>query len=205
MQMRHTGAGFCNAVVMRKAVLAICVLALTAAIVVGIMQTGGTDTGTAALSLAEVSKPIDGAPADLAALRKRVNELDGGGSKAFDAQLLALRGHPVVVNMWASWCGPCRAELPFLQREAVARGAEVAFLGINVNDARGAAKQLAAQYPMPYPSFEDPRSNLLGRYKSQGLPTTAFYDARGKLTIVHQGGFPTRAKLAEAIDRYAPS
>lgn len=201
--MRHTWRGFCNAVVMRKAVIAICALALTAAIVVGITQTGATDTGTKALSLADVSKPVDGAPADLAALRKRVNELDGGGAKAFDAQLLRLRGHPVVVNMWASWCGPCRAELPFLQREAEARGAKVAFLGINVNDARGAAKQMAAQFPMPYPSFEDPRSNLFARYKALGLPTTAFYDARGKLTIVHQGGFPTQAKLAEAIDRYA--
>lgn len=191
---------------MRKAVIAICALALTAAIVVGVMQSSNaTDTGTKALSLAQVSKPIDGAPADLAALRKRVNELDDGGAKAFDAQLHKLRGHPVVVNMWASWCGPCRAELPFLQREAIARGAKVAFLGINVNDSRGAAKQMAAQFPMPYPSFEDPRSNLFARYKSLGLPTTAFYDARGKLTIVHQGGFPTQAKLAEAIDRYARS
>jgi thiol-disulfide isomerase/thioredoxin len=204
--MRHVGRAFCNAVAMRKALLAICALALTAAVVVGIMQTSdSTDTGTKALSLAQVSKPIDGAPADLAALRKRVNELDGGGTKAFDAQLRALRGHPVVVNMWASWCGPCRSELPFLQREANARGDKVAFLGVNVNDARGAAKQLAAQYPMPYPSFEDPRSNLFGRYKALGLPTTAFYDSRGKLTIVHQGGFPTQAKLAEAIDRYASS
>src|SRR5205085_7441065 len=121
------------------------------------------------------------------------------------AQLRALRGHPVVVIMWASWCGPCRAELPFLQRESIAHGATVAFLGINVNDARDAAKGLAAQFPMPYPSFEDPRSNLFARYKAQGLPTTAFYDSDGKLVIVHQGVFPTQAKLAEAIDRYAKS
>lgn len=207
MWMRPRGRVFCNAVVMRKAVYAIAALALTAAIVVGIMQAGNSELAPRdpgePLSLAEVSKPIDGAPADLAALRRRINALDGGGEKAFDAQLRALRGYPVVVNMWASWCDPCRFELPFFQREAVARGDTVAFLGINVNDARSAALNLASEFPMPYPSYEDPRSTLLARYKARGLPATAFYDARGKLVIVHQGVFPTQAKLAEAIDRYA--
>ncbi len=194
---------------MRKVLLWVGALALTAAVVVGIVQAGGSDRApkqaSGPLSLAAVSKPLPGAPPELAALRKRVNELDSGGAKAFDAQLRALRGHPVVVNMWASWCEPCRFELPFLQREALARGTQVAFLGINVNDAEDAAKQRAAQYPMPYPSFEDPRSNLFARFKARGLPTTAFYDSKGKLVIVHQGVFPTQAKLAEAIDRYAKS
>jgi len=202
--MRHREGLFCNAVVMRKALLAILVLGVTAAVIIGITQTKPTES-SGPLSLADVSATIDGAPADLAALRKRVNELDGGGAPAFDAQLRALHGHPVVVNMWASWCGPCRAELPFLQREAVKRGATVAFLGINVNDSPASARQLAAKYPMPYPSFQDPRSNLFGRYKAQGLPTTAFYDARGKLVTVHQGVFPDRAALADAITRYAKS
>jgi cytochrome c biogenesis protein CcmG/thiol:disulfide interchange protein DsbE len=194
---------------MRKILLWLGALVLTAAVVVGIVQAGGSDRApkqsSGALSLADVSKPLSGAPPELAALHRRVNELDHGGAKAFDAQLRALRGHPVVVNMWASWCEPCRFELPFLQREALARGTQVAFLGINVNDAEDAAKQRAAQFPMPYPSFEDPRSNLFARFKARGLPTTAFYDSKGKLVIVHQGVFPTQAKLAEAIDRYAKS
>jgi cytochrome c biogenesis protein CcmG/thiol:disulfide interchange protein DsbE len=200
--MRHTGSGVCNPVAVRKALAAICALAVVAAIVVGVLQTGG-DHAAEPLSLAEVSKPVAGTPPELAALRTRVNDLRPGGTKAFDAQLRALRGHPVVVNMWASWCAPCQFELPFLQREAVQRAARVAFLGINVADERGAARQMAARYPMPYPSFEDPRSNLSARYRSRGLPTTAFYDARGKLVIVHQGVFPSRAELAAAIDRYA--
>jgi thiol-disulfide isomerase/thioredoxin len=198
---------FCKAVVMRKAVIALLALGLTAAIVVGVIQANSSDRAPKdagqPLTLTEVSKPVDGAPAPLAALHARVNELDGGGAKAFDAQLRALRGHPVVVNMWASWCDPCRFELPFLQREALARGTNVAFLGINVNDARGAARKLAGEFPMPYPSFEDPRSNLFARYKARGLPTTAFYDSSGKLVIVHQGVFATQASLARAIDRYA--
>ncbi|HUR87120.1 MAG TPA: TlpA disulfide reductase family protein [Solirubrobacteraceae bacterium] len=194
---------------MRNALIAICALAVTAAVVVGIIQAGDSEQATGdvvrPLSRAEVSKPIAAAPADLAALRARVNDLEGGGKDAFEAQLRALRGHPVVVNLWASWCEPCRFELPFLQREAVSRGAKVAFLGLNVSDERGAARELAEEFPMPYPSFEDPRSNIAARYRSRGLPTTAFYDADGKLVIVHQGVFPTQSKLAEAIDRYTVS
>jgi cytochrome c biogenesis protein CcmG/thiol:disulfide interchange protein DsbE len=208
--MRHAARPFCEPVVVRRGVLAICVLAVaavTAAVVVGFRQARESgrapQSAAAPLTLAQVSRPQAGTPPELAALRARVNDLRPGGAKAFDAQLRALRGHPVVVNMWASWCEPCRFELPFLQREALRRAARVAFLGINVNDNREAAREMAARFPMPYPSFEDPRSNLAARYHSRGLPATAFYDARGRLVILHQGVFPSRATLAAAIDRYA--
>ncbi len=193
---------------MRMAIIAICAVVLAAAIVVGIKQ-ASDGTGVAggpprALTLAEVSKPIAGAPPDLAALRSRVNVLVDGGDQAFRAQLRALRGHPVVVNLWASSCGPCRYELPVFQHEALARGAQVAFLGVDVTDDRDEALKLAARFPMPYPSFSDPRANIsVGRFRSQALPTTAFYDARGRLSIVHQGPFTDQSKLSDAIERYA--
>ena len=209
--MRHIASWFCNIVAVRRALIAIVLLAVAVgvvvAVVVGVQQARESDRAPQAvvepLSRAEISRPIPGAPPKLAALRSQINVLRSGGTRAFDAQLRALRGHPVVVNLWASWCDPCRFELPFLQREAVRHGARVAFLGINVNDERGAAREMAARFPMPYPSFEDPRSNVSARYHARGLPSTAFYDARGKLVIVHQGVFPSEAKLAEAIDRYA--
>jgi cytochrome c biogenesis protein CcmG/thiol:disulfide interchange protein DsbE len=197
---------------MRTVAIALCTLALLvslgAAVVVGARQArdaaGAPRTAPVPLTRAEVSRPIAGAPPVLAALRRRVDVLLGGGVTAFDAQLRALRGHPVVVNMWASWCAPCRYELPLIQREAVRRGARVAFLGVNVMDDRDSALRLAARYPMPYPSFVDPRSAIVaGRFGSRGLPVTAFYDARGRLAIVQQGQFATEAKLAGAIERYA--
>lgn len=192
---------------MRKALIAIGALAVTAAVVVGIIQAGGTDGATGAppepLTRAEVARPLAGAPPQLAALRGRVNELTAGGTKALDAQLRALRGHPVVVNVWASWCEPCIYELPFLQRQAVKRGARVAFLGVNSGDNRTDAQKMSARFPMPYPSFEDPRQNIVGRYRAVGLPATAFYDARGKLVTLHQGGYRTEAALAADIERYA--
>lgn len=193
---------------MRKALLVLGALALVMAVVIGANQAGDSDPAATAetvrpLTLAEVSRPLPDAPPELAALRSRVNELTPGGKQALDAQLRALRGHPVVVNLWASWCGPCRHELPFFQRQAVKRGAAVAFLGVNSNDNRTEARKLSARYPMPYPSFVDPRLAVAGAYGARGLPVTAFYDARGKRVLVHQGGFTSEEQLAGEIERYA--
>ena len=192
---------------MRKLLIALGALAVTAAVVIGIVQSRDSDRATtdevAPLSLAEVSRPLTGAPPQLAGLRERANEIAPGGAKALDAQLRALRGQPVVVNLWASWCDPCRYELPFFQRQALERGATVAFLGVNSGDSRGDARALIGRIALPYPSFEDPRQAVAGRYGAPGLPVTAFYDRRGKLALVHQGVFPTEAKLSDAIDRYA--
>jgi thiol-disulfide isomerase/thioredoxin len=196
---------------MRKPLLilvgVVLVAGLVIAVVIGAGQAGDSDPAATAnippLSLAAVSRPIAGAPAPLAALHARVNELQPGAKRALDAQLRALRGHPVVVNLWASWCDPCRHELPFFQREAVKRGAQVAFLGVNSNDNEDDARKLGRQFPMPYPSFVDPRLAVAGEYGARGLPATAFYDATGKRVLVHQGGFTSETQLAAEIDRYA--
>jgi cytochrome c biogenesis protein CcmG, thiol:disulfide interchange protein DsbE len=193
---------------MRKVLLTLGAIALVVAVVIGANQAGDTESAAGeppkALTLAEVSRPLAArAPAPLAALHARVNDLQPGGERALQAHLRELRGHPVVVNLWASWCEPCRYELPFFQRQAVKRGARVAFLGVNSGDSRNAARELSARFPMPYPSIEDPRQALTNRYGAVGLPATAFYDARGKRVLVHQGRFSSEAQLAAEIDRYA--
>ena len=192
---------------MRPALIAVCATALAVAIFAGVRQAredaGASAAPVAALSRAEVSEPIAGVAPELAALRGRVNVLQRGGVKAFEAQLRALRGRPVVVNMWASWCGPCRIELPLFQREAVKQAARVAFLGVNVADDADAARELAARYPMPYPSFVDPRYNIVaGLFGARALPVTVFFDAGGR-DVVHQGPYSTQADLARDIERYA--
>jgi thiol-disulfide isomerase/thioredoxin len=190
---------------MRMAVIALCTLALAAAVAVGVRQARDSAKASPAAPLdhTEVSRPAGGAPPELAALRTRANDLEGGGRKAFDEQVRALRGRPVVVNMWASWCDPCRRELPLFQRQALKHGARVAFLGVDVTDDRDNAVKLLDRIPLPYPSFADPRSNIAtGRFRARVFPTTAFYDARGRVTL-HQGEFPNEAQLAAAIARYA--
>ena len=95
-----------------------------------------------------------GAPPPLAALHDQASELLDGGADAFKARLAKLRGYPVVVNKWASWCGPCRAEFPYFQRQVARSTArEVAFLGVDSNDNDGDAREFLSEYPVTYPSY----------------------------------------------------
>ena len=145
-----------------------------------------------------------GAPRVLGALAEQRDQLLDGGADAFRARLDELKGHPVVVNKWASWCGPCRAEFPFFQNQAAERGDEVAFLGVNSSDNDGDAAQFLDEYSVPYPSYKDPDLKVAEVFNGvAAFPTTAFYDADGKLAYVKQGGYPTEQQLAEDIERYA--
>jgi thiol-disulfide isomerase/thioredoxin len=191
----------------RKWLVGIGLIALVAVVVVGLTQAGGGDDSSASppksLSRAEVTKPLPGQPETLAALHARSGELVAGGLPQFDRELKALRGTPVVVNLWASWCGPCRYEIPFIQRQFREHGTKVAFLGVNSDDGDGSARKMAEELPMPYPSVVDDRANLAGRLGARGLPVTVFYDANGKQTYVHQGQYRTEQQLGEDIERYA--
>lgn len=136
--------------------------------------------------------------------RSQAPPLLGGGVPAFKAELKQLRGRPVVVNKWASWCSPCRAEFPHLRNQARKRRGQVAFLGVNSNDNDAAAREFLQENPVPFRSFRDPDSNIAVEIKAaQAFPATAFYDARGRIEYVKQGVYSTEAQLARDIDRYA--
>jgi cytochrome c biogenesis protein CcmG, thiol:disulfide interchange protein DsbE len=127
-----------------------------------------------------------------------------GGADRFEQVLARERGKPIVVNKWASWCGPCRLEFPFLRDQANKRKGDVVFIGVNSNDNRGDAEEFLEQEPVPYKHFEDPKLEIAAVFNAvQGFPSTAFYDSKGKLAFVHQGGYPSEDALAEDIDRYA--
>jgi cytochrome c biogenesis protein CcmG, thiol:disulfide interchange protein DsbE len=134
----------------------------------------------------------------------RVPPLLEGGVPAFQGELKKLRGQPVVVNKWASWCGPCRAEFPHLRRQALKRRGQVAFLGVNSNDNDAAAREFLTEHPVPFRSFKDPDSKIAAEMNAaQAFPATAFYRRSGRLEYVKQGVYSTEAQLAEDIERYA--
>lgn len=149
---------------------------------------------------------IERAPKPLAQVARQADELLPGGAAAFEARLEELRGYPVVVNKWASWCGPCRAEFPFFGSQANGRFGEVAFLGVNSEDNETDAAEFLTRFPVGYPSYLDPDSKVAQVFNGvTAFPTTAFYDADGELVYVKQGGYATEELLAQDIDRYAVS
>jgi thiol-disulfide isomerase/thioredoxin len=147
---------------------------------------------------------LAGAPPRLAALHRQANELLGGDLDAYEKRVASLRGYPIVANVWASWCGPCRLEYPYFQQSAARYGKRVAFLGIDRQDSDEFATKFLREEPVPYPSYRDPDeaiSESIGA--SLGMPDTAFYDATGELTYLKQGPYDSAAELRADIERYA--
>ena len=173
-------------------------------LLIGLAACGSGAGGGDASKAPDYQRALAGAPKPLAALYGQANQLLPGGTSAFEQRLADLRDHPVVVNKWASWCGPCRIEFPWFQDLSAKLGKRVAFVGVDSNDSSAAAKTFLGEYPVPYPSYADPGSDIARVIKATvGFPGTAFYDSAGKLVFVRQGQYPNKAALASDIKRYA--
>ncbi|HQQ71908.1 MAG TPA: TlpA disulfide reductase family protein, partial [Alicycliphilus sp.] len=120
---------------------------------------------------------------------------------ALDARSVALpelRGQPVVVNLWASWCPPCRREMPVLLQASQARP-DVRFVWINQGEAPETALRYASQQGLPLADvLLDGTSQLSRELGHKALPTTLFYDAQGRLQAVRAGEL-SAATLAQHL------
>jgi len=121
-----------------------------------------------------------------------------------ELSLTDLGGRVVIVNFWASWCGPCRIEQPDLNDvHALLPAAEVVLVGVNIEDTRANALAHLAEFDVPYLSLFDPVNELAGRFSGIGartIPTTLFLDAEGRVAARILGLTDTReiAALAAA-------
>jgi len=113
---------------------------------------------------------------------------------------LANAGVPVVVNIWASWCGPCRAESPNLVKAAERHGTEVQFLGVDILDQRAAAQAFIQEEGYPYPSVFDPTGEIRNRLGYIGQPGTIFYNASGRKVDEWSGPIGLQ-QLLDRIDK----
>jgi cytochrome c biogenesis protein CcmG/thiol:disulfide interchange protein DsbE len=185
--------------------VALAAVALLAAIALAGCASSSSGNPDSRLSAEQAKQPLTGAPPQLTAIRSQADQLLSGGKDAFDARLAQLKGIPVVVNKWASWCGPCRFEFPWFQSLAEKRGAQVAFLGVNSNDSDDAARQFLSELPLPYPSYTDPHLDIaqdLGG-PPQAFPTTTFYDRTGKQVFNHPGVYQHESDLVADVNKYA--
>jgi cytochrome c biogenesis protein CcmG/thiol:disulfide interchange protein DsbE len=114
----------------------------------------------------------------------RLNRLDDPNRAV---SLADFRGRPLVLNFWASWCVPCRKEMPAFESVATELTGRVEFLGVNEQDTRPGALDLVAKTGVRYPSVVDADGTLMTAYRLRGLPDTAFISPDGELLELHVG------------------
>lgn len=142
-----------------------------------------------------------GTPAQLRANRRERNALI---DVSLATRLAALKGVPVVVNQWASWCPPCRAEFPFFAEMAERYRSEVAFLGLSSRDERGAAEAFLKEHAVGYPSvFDEDAEQARSIGAGTSWPTTVFFDAEGNAVFIRRGGYTDASALEADIREHA--
>ena len=128
-------------------------------------------------------------------LAARWNRAAGDGH----VDLEELRGTPVVINLWASWCDPCRQEAPLLQRGwHTARQQGVLFVGLNMQDTREDALDFLRGFHQDFPNVKDPTNDTARRWGATGIPETFFISRRGDV-VGHVVGTVTAQQLADGV------
>jgi cytochrome c biogenesis protein CcmG/thiol:disulfide interchange protein DsbE len=126
-----------------------------------------------------------------------LHPLDGGAP----VTLASLRGRPVVLNFWATWCVPCFQEHPLLVSAARGLGERVHFIGVIYEDSEEQVKGFLARQGIAYPALVDPGSRTAIAFGVFGVPETYFIDAEGRIAAKHVGPLDAeslRAKLEQA-------
>jgi len=119
-------------------------------------------------------------------------------AKAFQRILVGLRGKPVLVNIWASWCVPCRAEAPILRRASADLDGKVVFLGVAAKDDVSASRAFLDEFSITYPNLSDPAGEVPSLVAMRGYPTTIAIDRDGKVRGSSFGGL-TENRLAALL------
>lgn len=126
-------------------------------------------------------------------------EFPAVSEQEFEGILVGQRGTPVIVNVWASWCAPCRTEMPLLQRAAETYGDRVVILGVASNDSPAAARKFLDDFGLTYPNVFDMSGKIRVELGLTAYPTTYVFGADGRLQTTVTGGI-SEQRLAALIE-----
>ena len=161
--------------------MAVIVLVVVGAVVAAVLLTsgGGGKAATGGQAAPDFTLP---------------NLLDGKGS----ISLASYRGTPVLVNFWATWCVPCKDEMPLLEAAHKKWGSKVQFIGIDRQDYKPDALTFAQNTHVTYPLAADPNATLDGAYRLRGMPTSVFIDRDGRI-VDRVTGPVTKSQLDDTL------
>ena len=169
---------------MSKTVKMMLVLAITLSLVATVCQCGGNPAP-------QVGKP---------APDFELPDLSGQSVSLGD-----LQGKPVLVNFWATWCGPCVYEMPYIQEvHDEWEGKDLVVLAINVGEGSSEVQQFMEDNNLSFPVLLDTNGKLAEIYSIRGIPTTIFIDMEGVIQAMKIGAFPSKAAIEENLSKIIP-
>jgi len=144
--------------------------------------------------------PVEGTSVSNLAPDFQLQNLDGQ-----TISLSELQGKPVLINFWATWCPPCRAEMPYLQQiyeEWSGKG--LVLLTINVGESSAQAKRFLQTYNLSLPTLLDTKKIVLRKYNITGIPTSFFIDKDGIIQAKIIGAFPSKKSIERHLNKIVP-
>jgi len=144
--------------------------------------------------------PTQGTQVGNLALNFQLSNLEGKTVSLSD-----LRGKPVLLNFWATWCNPCRVEMPYIQQvyeEWSGRGLVV--LAINLGESPAKVKEFVQGYGLSFPVLLDTKGDVAEKYNIRYIPTTLFIDKNGIIQVKITGAFPNKAAIENKLGKIIP-
>ena len=129
----------------------------------------------------------------------RSGSLEPTSADRFEGMVVGQRGKVVVINVWASWCAPCRTEAPLLQRASESYDSDVTFIGVDSQDDRAAGSEFMEEFGLTYPNVFDHTGDIADRLGLRGFPTTYILGRDGRVRATVLGGI-SEQKLAAQLE-----